>query len=898
MKKIFLQLAVLLLLQILNFPVFAQTASVTCPGNKTVSTDPTVCSAIVNNIDPVVSPTNAVVYYKIAHNGLTDFGTGSVSGKSFEIGISTVTYYLPDYPGVSCSFTITVEDHVPPVMHCPPNITVSCPTEIPFPGGAYAVDACSSGTTIVAEFVNDVKSNETCFNRYIITRTYRATDAAGNSATCSQIITVYDDKPPYFLQPAPLPSITVSCPANVQPGYGLFTAFDECSVDPSGEEVDVVFKEVKTNVSCPNKYDLERTWTATDLCGNKSVYSQAVHVNDTIGPVFKNPPANILIHCAAEIPEAKLLSAEDNCSGGEVTVTLQEIKSNELCVNKFKLTRIWMATDACGNVSTCKQEIVVEDNQPPVFDSLPPTSLINISCTKDIPPVSRQTAKDNCGEATVAYSETKTNVQCVNRYTLTRKWVATDACGNSVSRTQTINVNDNTPPTVAGINADPVVLWPPNHKMRDVTINYTAFDNCEVTSELSVSSSDPINGGSDGDQSPDWEIVDAHHVKLRAEKANNGQARYYTINIHVTDGCNAAIDTAITVIVAHNITSPQTGHPYKIGSIVTLNGVFWDKPGNTHTSKWLLDGSAVANGTVTEPAGNQNGKISGSYKFNAAGVYKLQMNVTDQTGATSYANTNNDLDAIVVIYDPNGGYSYGGGWFPSLPGALTSNTAAEGKASYGFSVNYRNGTKPKGETQFEFKVGSFEFNALNFDYLAISGAKAQFSGTGKIIGGQSGVGFIMTVKDGAIDGGTEDKIRMKIFNRNTGYVYYDNQPGASDVADPLTAVGTNSSIVIQGSETMTTARNEEQTKEILPAKFELTAYPNPTSQYFNLQVKTNDPSTKIQLLVYDQLGMLLEKRDDVLVGSVIRLGENYKAGIYYARMIQGKQHSEVKLVKF
>jgi hypothetical protein len=30
------------------------------------------------------------------------------------------------------------------------------------------------------------------------------------------------------------------------------------------------------------------------------------------------------------------------------------------------------------------------------------------------------------------------------------------------------------------------------------------------------------------------------------------------------------------------------------------------------------------------------------------------MNVTDQNGVTSYANTNYDLDAIVVIYDPNG----------------------------------------------------------------------------------------------------------------------------------------------------------------------------------------------------------------------------------------------------
>jgi hypothetical protein len=138
---------------------------------------------------------------------------------------------------------------------------------------------------------------------------------------------------------------------------------------------------------------------------------------------------------------------------------------------------------------------------------------------------------------------------------------------------------------------------------------------------------------------------------------------------------------------------------------------------------------------------------------------------------------------------------------------------------------------------------------------------------------------------------------MKIFNRNTGYVYYDNQPGASDVADPQTAVGTNSSIVIQGPEIMSTIKDEKQLNENLAGKFELTAYPNPTNKYFNVQVKTNDQTTRVRMQVYDQFGRLLEKRDNVVPGSVITLGEIYKPGVYYVRMIQGEQHSEAKLVK-
>jgi hypothetical protein len=684
-----------------------------------------------------------------------------------------------------------------------------------------------------------------------------------------------------------------------------YTAYDECTPIDEIDDILVRFKQVKSDSTCPNKYTLTRTWTAADACGNQVVYKQIIYVNDKEAPSFSNPPSStpVTVSCASDIPAAPTVNAVDNCTGDAATVTFKEVKSDEQCVNKFKLTRTWTTADACGNTSSCTQTIIVNDNQAPVFDGVPPTSSILVSCEKDIPAAPSQTATDNCnGKPTISFTEVKSNIQCANRFTLTRTWIATDECGNTSSRTQTINVNDTKGPSISSISADPIVLWPPNHKMRDVTINYTVLDNCEAASTLSISSSEPVNGGSDGDKAPDWEVIDAHHVRLRAEKSNNGQARYYTITIHVTDGCNPPVDSTVTVVVAHNITSPQTGNSYKIGSTVSLNGSFWDKPGNTHSAKWLLDGSAITNGAVAEPSGNQNGKVSGNYKFNTAGVYKLQMNVTDQTGVTSWANTNNDLDAIVVIYDPNGGNAYGGGWYESPAGALTASPSATGKASYGFAVNYANAAKPKGETQFEFKVGSFEFNALNFDYLSINGAKAQFKGTGKIIGGQSGIGFIMTVKDGDLDSTGIDKIRMKIYNRNTGYVYYDNQPGASDADDPATFVGANSSIIIQGSQSVNTTTNEatikeEAVNENVDNKLQLVVYPNPTGNHFTVQAKTNDVATKLLLQIFDQQGRLIEKKDNLPAGSVIQLGETYRPGIYYVRIQQGSQHSEMKLVK-
>jgi hypothetical protein len=903
MKKIIMMLLAISLLQ--QTDLSAQTPSITCPSNQTVPTTANSCNAVVNNIDPIVSPTGASYRYLIVGTG--ESAIGSASGKTFPVGITTIVYTLADHPTVTCSFTVTVQDKTPPVITCPVSLNLSCSKDIPpvYLSVASAADNCTPADQIEVKFVKEEKINQTCLESFTLIRTYRATDDAGNTSTCAQTITVNDNEAPRFNELQPTSPLNVSCYSDV-PAVNTFTGRDNCTPDDELEDLIAVFNQVKTPGSCENNYTLTRTWTLSDACGNTAVYTQIINVNDKTGPVFNHPPASLIeVACASEIPPAPGLSAEDNCYNlaSPPTVTFNEVISEQQCANKFRLTRTWTATDACGNTSTVSQVIKVNDSQAPVFEGTAPASPVNVSCTKDIPQVTTQTATDNCGTATVNYSEVKTNVQCANRYTLTRKWIATDACGNTASRTQIVNVYDNEPPTVTAISADPVVLWPPNHKMRDVTINYTATDNCEVTSTLSVTSSDPVNGGSDGDQSPDWEIIDGHHVRLRAEKANNGQARYYTIKITITDGCNAPFDTSVTVVVAHNITSPQTGTPYKIGSNVSFSGVFWDKPGNKHTAKWLVDGSAVTNGTVTEPSGNQNGKVSGNYKFNSPGVYKLQMNVTDQNGITSYANTNNDLDAIVVVYDPNGGNTYGGGYFESPAGALRSNPPATGKASYGFAMNYfKNSTNPKGETQFEFKVGDFEFNALNFDYLVINNTMAQFKGTGKIIGGQSGIGFTMTVVDGQLDGTGVDKIRMKIYNRNNGAIIYDNQIGASDADLPVQPVGSNSIVVINNSNANATTVNTNQKSEleagVTDAKeLDVIAFPNPSPQNFTLMVKTNLAKEKVTMQVVDMYGRVIETRN-VNANSSIRFGDKYNPGTYFVRISQGRDHKEIKLVKF
>jgi hypothetical protein len=108
-------------------------------------------------------------------------------------------------------------------------------------------------------------------------------------------------------------------------------------------------------------------------------------------------------------------------------------------------------------------------------------------------------------------------------------YVATDVNGNTASVTQTVTVIDNTPPVISRVAANPSMLWPPNHSMVDVTVDYEAADNCAVLeSWLSVSSNEP---GS----SSDWEVVDAHHVRLRAARSGRWGERLYTVTITAKD---------------------------------------------------------------------------------------------------------------------------------------------------------------------------------------------------------------------------------------------------------------------------------------------------------------------------------------------------------------------------
>jgi len=184
-------------------------------------------------------------------------------------------------------------------------------------------------------------------------------------------------------------------------------------------------------------------------------------------------------------------------------------------------------------------------------------------------------------------------------------------------------------------------------------------------------------------------------------------------------------------------------------------------------------------------------EITDQHTYDLPGVYTVGLTIFlngEQYGSDEYR--------YVVVYDPDGGFVTGGGWIQSPAGAYTVEPTLSGKGTFGFVSKYKKGANvPVGNTEFQFHAASFTFRSSDYDWLVIAGARAQFKGTGTI-NGNGDYGFLLTAIDGALPGGNgEDKFRIKIWDKATDDVVYDNQLGALDDVDPATVIGGGSIVI-------------------------------------------------------------------------------------------------------
>jgi hypothetical protein len=227
--------------------------------------------------------------------------------------------------------------------------------------------------------------------------------------------------------------------------------------------------------------------------------------------------------------------------------------------------------------------------------------------------------------------------------------------------------------------------------------------------------------------------------------------------------------------------------PNAINTSVSASGKFTDPdlgdtPPDTHTGTidWG-DGSTTAVSILIGTGVTRN--FNGSHTYTAPGVYTVVAYIKDFAGLVD-----DSTYRYVVVYDPNAGFVTGGGWINSPAGAYTSNPTLSGKATFGFVSKYKKGqSTPDGDTEFQFQAAGFNFKSTSYEWLVIAGGKAQYKGSGTI-NGSGDYFFMLTAIDGDLKGGS-DTFRMKVWDKSTPTVIYDNQITASDTADPTTLLG-------------------------------------------------------------------------------------------------------------
>src|SRR5262249_46524886 len=103
------------------------------------------------------------------------------------------------------------------------------------------------------------------------------------------------------------------------------------------------------------------------------------------------------------------------------------------------------------------------------------------------------------------------------------------------------------PLAISDVKASTDVLWPPNHNLVNITIDYEAHGTPPVECALSVASNE-----TDAEGGLDWIVLDSHHVDLRADRLGGGSGRVYTVTVTCRDRGGATVTSTTSVRVPHD----------------------------------------------------------------------------------------------------------------------------------------------------------------------------------------------------------------------------------------------------------------------------------------------------------------------------------------------------------
>jgi len=198
-----------------------------------------------------------------------------------------------------------------------------------------------------------------------------------------------------------------------------------------------------------------------------------------------------------------------------------------------------------------------------------------------------------------------------------------------------------------------------------------------------------------------------------------------------------------------------------------LMATLWDHDGNLlelddEEATFTLTAEGI--GTIIATALSEDG-VAHAVEALEPGLYMIEVTLASSDAAAS---------AVLVVYNPEGGFATGGGWIVPQDDGL--NTYPNQRANFGFNARYKKGL-PTGHIEFRCSDGYIDLKSSSIEQVIITGGKlAHFKGWASVNGVEGNWFFAKAIDNG--EPGINDTFEIKVW-----------APGVSIEGDPTDRVG-------------------------------------------------------------------------------------------------------------
>ncbi len=465
----------------------------------------------------------------------------------YETGLTTTAAYLQ---------IITLADTAGPSFTCPEDMTVnadqgSCGATVLLPA-VDVTDNCSDYTIEIITPAGNITENggltPDVLGLGVHSVAYVATDACGNTTSCTVNVEVVDEVNPV----AVCDEYTVLALDSNGGGQLCWQTLDDGSYDNCGiasysiQRVDApgtAFAECLSFDCADAGQSIEVILKVTDVSGNENTCIVIVDVQDKIDPII-SCPSNITLECLQDYTDLVVTgeaTAVDNCGTPNVTY------ADSLALNSCgtgAVFRRWTATDVQGTIASCMQTITIINSDPFVFEDITfPIDYEVGSCGAALDPENLPAeaawpivTEDACDQVAITYADDTLSVVGTACLKVLRIWTVVDWCQYEPNQTVPAGRWDHTQVIKIYNSEAPVIL----SECEDIYICGYEDDCGDVSVALSIDASDDCSSADDLNYSYTIDLHTDGDDDLSGN-ANDVTGVYplgtHTIYWEVEDGC-------------------------------------------------------------------------------------------------------------------------------------------------------------------------------------------------------------------------------------------------------------------------------------------------------------------------------------------------------------------------